>query len=119
MDTNEKLSQAFMDLIDAYTLLEDELEEKYPDDEDAYAQSLVEGLESSIEAAIEEHGFNTNSFATIISVVTEALEQLDPSAFDEDDEMSSEYEMQDVDYDDDEIDLDEDLDYDEDEDDEN
>lgn len=109
MDKNEKLSQAIIDLIEAYSVLEDELEEKHPDDEDAYALSLVNAVETAIEAGIEEHGSNTSSFANLVSVMTEALEQLDPSAFDEDEEIEEEYEMQDIDYDeDDDLDLDED-----------
>lgn len=112
MDKNEKLSQAIIDLIEAYSMLEDALEEKHPDDEDAYSQSLIDAVETAIDTGIEEHGSNTSAFAGLVSVMTEALEQLDPSAFDEDDEIEEEYVMQDID-----LDEDEDLDLDEEEDD--
>lgn len=89
-----KLDQALKDLIEAYTELDEELEEKYGDDEDSFSHAMIEALETSIESAIEEYDTSTSSFATVLSSLTEALEQLDPSAFDEDE---SEYELEDVD----------------------
>lgn len=92
-NTYTKLDQALKDLIEAYNELEEEVGEKYEDDEDAYAHAIIEALETSVESAIEEHDSSTTQFATILSNLTEALEQLDPSAFDEDE---SEYGLDDV-----------------------
>lgn len=95
-----KLDQALKDIIEAYSEVEEELSEKFGDDEEAYSHALLEVLEASIEGAIEEHDSSTSSFATILSVLTEGLEQLDPSAFEDDDD--EEYELDEVDYEGDE-----------------
>ena len=107
-----KLDQALSDLIEAYVALESELDEKHGDDEDSFATALVEVLETSIEAAIENQDVSTTVFASMLSTFTEALEQLDPSAFENEGEDDEEYESDDSDYDvdDDEIDLDDDDD---------
>lgn len=112
-----KLDQALKDLIEAYTELDEVIEKKYGEDEDAFSHAIIEALETSIESALEEHDTSTNTFATILSSLTEALEQLDPSAFEDED---ADYEMEEADDEDAEYDIDaDDLDdYDEDEDDE-
>lgn len=107
-----KLEQALKDLIESYAEVELELEEKHSDDEEALGNELLEVLEGSIETALEEHDFSAGSFANLLSVLSEGLEQIDPAAFEdegEEDEEDEEYEMSDVDYDDlEEGDLDED-----------
>ncbi len=119
----KKLDEALQDLVEAYIELEDQITEKVGDDEDAFTHSIIEALETSIEAAIEEHDFSTTGVAAILSNLTEALEQLDPVAFDDDEDEDSdeEYEISDEYEDldeDEELDLDEaELDEDEDEDD--
>lgn len=113
-----KLDQALIDLIEAYTELEAELDKKFADDEESYAAALIETIETSVEAAIEDQDASTGSFASLLSSMTEALEQLDPSAFEggeEEDDDDDEYEADDDDVDLDDDDLDDDEDEDEDE----
>ncbi len=103
-----KLDEALSDLIEAFSDLEVELDEKFGDDEDAYSGALIETLETSIENALDEQDTSTTTVATLLSVLTEALEELDPSAFDEI-EQESDYNLDDVDmedYDDDDGELD-------------
>lgn len=114
----KKLDEAIQDLIEAYTELEEEISTKCGDDEDAFSSAIIETLETSIESAIEEHDFSTSGFAAILSNLTEALQELDPVAFEDEDEDSEsddeEYEMDDSE----EYDLDEDEELELDEDDE-
>ena len=103
-----KLDQALKDLLEAYTELEEENESKFGDDEDSYSHAMIEALETSIESALEEHDVSTTVFAAVLSNLTEALEQLDPSAFDEE---AATYGLEDVavdveDYTEDEEDID-------------
>lgn len=113
-----KLDQALIDLIEAYTALESEIDTKYADDEESYAAAMIEALETSVEAAIEDQDASTSSFASLLSSLTEALEQLDPSAFeggeDEDDESDYDSDEDDVDLDDDDLDDEDDDDEDDD-----
>jgi len=107
----KKLDEALQDLVEAYTELEDAISTKVGDDEDAFSHAIIEALETSIESAIEEHDFSTSGFAAILTNLTEALDQLDPVAFDDDeeeDDEDEEYEIDSIDEDDEEIDIDED-----------
>ena len=111
-----KLDQALIDLIEAFSEVEEKIDAKFRDDEDAFQTAIVEAIETSVEAAIEETEFSTSSFATLLSSISEALESLDPSAFDEEEEEESEGEAT-YDIDDDDIDIDDDDDEDADDDD--
>lgn len=125
-----KIDQALSDLVEAFSELEAEFSEKYADDEEALEHALAEVLETSIDSALEEHDCTPGFFATLINILSEGLEQLDPSAFgEEDDEFGFqsrepaaggiEYEDEEImDLDEDEDEDDEDEDEDEDEDDE-
>ena len=104
-----KLDQALQDLIEGFTNLEAEISGKYAEDEDSYSHAIVEVLETSIESALEEHDVTTSTFALLLSSLMEALEQLDPLAF-EDDEDSDDYDLDSVDVGDDDYDEDEDID---------
>jgi hypothetical protein len=108
------LDQALKDLIESYAELDEETEEKFGDDEESYSHAVIEVLETSIESALEEHDISTTLFANILSNLTEALEQLDPAAF-EDEEGASEYSIDDVDDSDDVEDIEDIDDLDEDE----
>lgn len=112
-----RLEQAIIDMIEAYAELEANAEEKFGDDEDSYAHAMIEFLETSLESAIDEGDISTAQFAAMLANLSEALEQLDPSAFesDEEDEEDSDIDPSEME------DLDEDLEFDyeeEDEDDE-
>ena len=103
-----KLDDALKDLIEAYNEVEEALEEKHGDDDEALSRALLEAVETSIESAMEEHDCSSSSFANVLSVLTESLEQLDPSAFEDTDEEFEEGDDDDLDLDEDDID-DEDL----------
>jgi len=98
-DSIKKLDQAIKNLIEAYSKVEEEFDEKYADDPETFETQLLETIESSIESAIDEQGSTTAIFASILSSFSEALEQLDPSAFEEV-EDDDDYEIDDVDYED-------------------
>jgi len=83
---HDRLDQALVELIEVYSLLESDVEDKFPDDQESYANAIIEGLEAAIESSIDEGDISTNQFAAILSNLTEALEQLDPSAFEDDTE---------------------------------
>lgn len=112
-----KLDSALKELIEAFSEVEEDLDEKFGEDEEAYTSALIEALETSVEGAIDDQDSSTTTFASILSTLTEALENLDPTAFegasseDEEEEEETDYEIDDVDYDE----LDEDDDEDEDE----
>jgi len=98
-----KLDQALGDLIEAYSELGETLEEKYGEDEEAFSTAVVEALESCLETAMEENDVSSGFVATLLASFTEALEEVDPSAFDdEDDEGDNEvsYDVGEVGYDD-------------------
>ncbi len=123
---SSKLEQALRDLIEAYTELEEGLEQKHGEDEASFSHAVDEALEAAIETAIEETDASTNVFGAILSNLTESLERLDPNAFeaqadadyDEIDDVDvDDADVEDADDSDDADDLDDaDLDEDEDED---
>ena len=117
--TNSKLDQALADLVEAFVELEQEMDEKFGDDEEGFQTAIVEALETSIETAIEEQDSTTSSFASLVSCMSEALEHIDPSAFqaedEEEEDEESEYDVDDSDLD---YDEDDDLEGDDDEEDE-
>ncbi len=106
---SSKFHQALIDLIEAYSQIEDVATEKHGDDESAANSAILEVLETSIESAIEEQDASTSFLASMLSSLSEALEQIDPSAFEESDEDYDEYEAEDsdIDLDEDDDDLDE------------
>lgn len=103
-----KLEQSLRDLLEAFVLLEEEVEEKFGDDELSYAAALIETLEPAIESAVEDVDVSTSSMAALIDALSEALESLDPTAFENEDEENLDFKINE-----DDIDLDEDLDEDE------
>jgi len=111
-----RLEQAFSELIQAFVALEEQMEKKHADDDDAYSSAIIESVESAIDSALEEQEISTSSIAQMLAVFTEALEEVDPTAFedlgDEDDEDGEEdYDLDDDDeleeYDEDDDDDDE------------
>ena len=104
-DSFSKLDQALKDLVESYASLVSELENKHgEEDEEALSAAIIEAIETSIEGAIDEQDSSTSEFAELVSALSEALEQLDPAAFNE---TSEEEEEEDEDYGDDEDDLEE------------
>jgi len=87
---NSKLETALIDLIEAYLELEEEFEGLHGDDEAAFEHAIVEAMETNLEIAIEETGATTEQFATLLGGMSEALEELDPSAFEGEEEEEDE-----------------------------
>ena len=116
----KNVEQALIDLLSAFSELEQDLEDIHADNEDSYNAAIVETLEAGIENAIEESDTSTSLAATLVSSLSEALETLDPSAFDDDAADEFGFSMAGIDDggDDDDIDLDDDDDDIDDEDDE-
>lgn len=93
-----RLEQAFSELIQAFIALEEQMEKKYADDDDAYSSAVIESVESAIDSALEEQEISTSSIAQMLAVFTEALEEVDPAAFedigeDDEDEDSDDYDL--------------------------
>ena len=105
-----KLNQALRDFIEAYIELHEDLDEKLGADEDSFNHAIVESLETTIDSALEEVDFSSTQLANMLSFISDALEQLDPSAFDQDEDDDG-FDLGGLDYgdndDDDDIDLDE------------
>ncbi|MDR2337122.1 MAG: hypothetical protein LBE20_00525 [Deltaproteobacteria bacterium] len=114
---NAKLEQAFSEIIQAFIALEEQLEKKYSDDDEAYSSAMVETIESVLDSILEEGDITTTNIAQMLAVFTEALEEIDPNAFEDlvndddddddydlDDEELEEYNEDDDDEDDDEDD---------------
>lgn len=115
--SSAKLDEALRQLIEAYVQLEADSEKKHAGDEDVVSSAIIDAIAESLESAIEDQDISTGYFATVASALSEALEQLDPSAFEDPDSDDEKDDDDDIDIDD----LDDDLDYedlDEDEDDE-
>jgi len=98
-----KLDSALKDLVEAFSEVEEELSAKHGEDEEALSHAVIEALETAVEGALEEHDYSSSSFAGLLSLLTEALEQLDPAAFEEE---GGEYDMAEVEYDADDADVD-------------
>lgn len=95
-----KLDQAVKDLIEAFKELESRIEDEHGGDEEAYASALAENFEAAIESAVEEHDVPTSTFAGLLSIMSDCLENIDPSAFEdtEEEEEEDEYELEDEDF---------------------
>lgn len=114
--TTSKFDQALKELVDTFASVHTELVDKYEDDEDGYQHALLETVENAIEGALEDSDVDASFLAGFLTTCSEALENLDPEAFNESEEGEDDYSMDDVDYDEDEDLDDEDLDDDSDED---
>ena len=104
--TTGRLQQALIDLIESYAELESKAEEQFVDDEESYAHAMVENLETSLESAIDEGDISTGQFAALLANLSEALEQLDPSAFESDEDEDEDVDPSDLeDLDDEDLEL--------------
>ncbi len=122
MKAAEKIIDALTDLLDGYKELQKALESDFGADEDTADRALemdaalITEMRAAIESLMESEDAGAEEIASIISVMTDALEEIDPNVFtpgDEDLEAADE----DADDDDDDLDdLDEDEIYDDDDD---
>lgn len=129
----EKIIDALTQLVEGFAELQERLEEDYdPDveseeDEESekgekkegasnLEEALVTEVRAAVEAVIENEDCAPEDLASIVSALSDALEEIDPEVFAHGAVAESD-EDEDEDYDDDDIDVD-DEDYDEDEEDE-
>ncbi len=97
---NAKLEQSFNELIQAFSSLTAQLEKKYEEDDEACSTAIIEAIGTVIESAIEESDVTTGSIAQMLAVFTEALEEIDPDAFESivsDDSEDDDYDLDDDD----------------------
>ena len=102
-----KLDQALTDLLEAFQGVEDEMDDRAGGDRKETKQSVIEALEGSIENSLDETSSSTENFAWLITALTEALQQLDPSAIESN--QDGDFAYSEEDYDDDDDDEDDDL----------
>jgi len=129
----EKIIDALTQLVEGFAELQEGLEADFdPESDDDEKEdegsdldiedALVTEIRAAVEAVIENEDCAPEDLASIVSALTDALEELDPEIFsgeESEEEEEEEYEEEeedddDDDYDDDDIDLDDD-DYDDDE----
>jgi segregation and condensation protein B len=130
----EKIIDALTQLVEGFAELQERLEEDYdPEvaddsdeaesakDEDEESSSIEEALvteiRAAVEAVIENEDCAPEDLASIVSALSNALEEIDPEVFSHGTVAGEDEDEEDEDVDEDDIDLD-DEDYDEDEDEE-
>jgi hypothetical protein len=131
----EKIIDALTQLVEGFAELQQGLEENFDpdqaedeketDDEEPSSdieEALVTEVRSAVEAVIENEDCAPEDLASIVSALTDALEEIDPELFasqeEEEEEEAEEDEDEDLEDDDEDLDLDDDDDYEEDEEDE-
>ena len=129
----EKIIDALTQLVEGFAELQERLEEDYDPDVESdeeeesdkgekkegasnLEEALVTEVRAAVEAVIENEDCAPEDLASIVSALSDALEEIDPEVFAHGAVAESD-EDEDEDYDDDDIDVD-DEDYDEDEEDE-
>lgn len=126
----EKIIEALTQLMDGFSELqtsaEEEVDEEAEDlEEDGAAgtvdAAIVNEMKLAMESVIETEDYSTEEIATLLSTMTDALEEIDPNVFsaqDEEEEEDDEAEDEDLDDLEDDDDLFEDEELDEDDEDE-
>ena len=137
----EKIIEALTQLVEGFAELQEKLEEDYDpevetasdddttdsdEDEESTAgigEAMVTEIKAAVESVIENEDCAPEDLASIVSALTDALEEIDPEVFshgetEEEEEEEEEYEDEDEDDEDFDEDYDEDEDEDEDEEDE-
>ena len=97
-----RLTESLTELLEAFVELQDSVESELDSDssvtEDQYSSEelesgLVNEVRNALELVLESDEFKVDDVATLISCITEALEEIDPSIFlqedDEDEGLSS------------------------------
>ena len=119
----QKIIDGLAQLLEGFAELEQLVAEDFhgsgsaiSDDEDeAKAEietAIVQEIKAAVESVLETENYETEEFATMISALTEALEEIDPEVFVSPEEIASD------DVDEDDLDVDEDEDEDEEDEDE-
>lgn len=128
----EKIIDALTQLVEGFAELQEKLEEDFDPDRDeseekeetenpsgSLEDALVTEIRAAVESVIENEDCAPEDLASIISALTDALEEIAPEVFTEEEreEEDDDDDDDDIDLDDDDDDYDEDEDEDEDEDD--
>lgn len=114
----QKIIHALTQLLDGYSELIDSIQSDYEGtkntDEDEVSAEMdaaaVTEMRTAIESVLEAEDLSPEDFAGALSCVTEALEEIDPSVFEPEEEESVDEDDLDADDDDDDDDLDDDDD---------
>ena len=117
-----KIIEALTQLMEGYVELQQSVERDFGGREGAEEGELSSEVDSAIvtevraavESVMEDEDYSAEEMASVISMLTDALEEIDPDVFNQEEEDEEE-EEDDEDEDDDDTDLDEDDDIDEDE----
>lgn len=120
-----KIIEALTQLMEGYVELQQAVERDFggrDSDDDSELSSevdtaIVTEIRAAVESVMEDEDYSAEEMASVISMLTDALEEIDPDVFDQDDEDEAEEEEEDEDEDEDDedLDLDEEDDTDEDE----
>jgi len=130
----EKIIDALTQLVEGFAELQEKLEEDYdPEREDddtdeseaksevigsSLEDALVTEIRAAVESVIENEDCAPEDLASIVSALTDALEEIAPEVFTQESEEEDEEEDEDIDLDDEDEDYDEDEDEDEEDEDE-
>lgn len=117
----EKIIEALTQLMEGYVELQESVERDYGGREEPEAgaelssevdAALVTEIRAAVESVMEDEDYSAEEMASVISVLTDALEEIDPDAFgqEEDEDEDEEEDDDDIDDDDEDLDLDEDSD---------
>jgi len=121
----DKIIDALTQLLEGYTELVDSIQadfegSKEVDEDEVSAEidaAITTEMRAAIESVLESEDISPEDFAGTLSSITEALEEIDPSVF-EQEETESVADDDDIDYDDEDDDEDDDDDTDDDSDEE-
>ncbi len=114
-----KIIEALTQLMEGYVELQQSVERDFGsregEDEGELSSevdtAIVTEVRAAVESVMEDEDYSAEEMASVISMLTDALEEIDPDVFSQDEDEEEE----DEDEDDDDTDLDEDDDIDEDE----
>lgn len=116
----EKIIDALTQLMEGYCELQESVERDYggrsaeeaPDELSSEVDAaLVTELRAAIESVMEEEDYSVEELASVVSMLTDSLEEIDPDVFDQSGKLAEEDEeddddVDDYDEDDDEVDED-------------
>lgn len=120
---SEKIIDALTQLMEGYIELQESIEEEYgsssmtddDDDESSVSEevdaAIVTEIRAALEAVMESEDYSPEELASVISTMTDAIEEIAPDVFEEDEEEDDDDEdYEDYDDDDEDLDLDEEED---------
>ncbi|MBX7145664.1 MAG: hypothetical protein K1X79_14530 [Oligoflexia bacterium] len=118
MKAAEKIIEALTQLLEGYSELQESIENDFggeKDDEETAEEldaALVTEMRAAVESVIENEDYTAEEIASVISALTDCLQEIDPDVFEteetEEEEDDDDYDDDDEDEDDEDLDLDED-----------